>query len=146
MDRPPVRLIVLFGGQSAEHEVSCVSAYHVLRAIDPARYDIEAIGITRDGTWIRAEDAVAELTAPGRHLPAAAPDRLEPVGEAVEPMTAIVPTVEDQRPVVVLTMLPGPRGEDGTVQGLLELADGAFVGSGVLGSAGGRDTRAGEGR
>src|SRR3546814_17587244 len=79
MDRPPVRLIVLFGGQSAEHEVSCVSAYHVLRAIDPARYDIEAIGITRDGTWIRAEDAVAELTAPGRHLPDAAPDRPEPV-------------------------------------------------------------------
>src|SRR3546814_16290788 len=113
MDRPPVRLIVLFGGQSAEHEVSCVSAYHVLRAIDPARYDIEAIGITRDGTWIRAEDAVAELTAPGRPLPAPAPDRLEPVGDAVEPMTPIVPPLEAPRQVASLPLLHGPRGEDG---------------------------------
>ena len=59
---PRIRLVVLFGGRSAEHDVSCVSASHVLRAVDPDRYDIVPIGITREGRWVLAEQA-AELLA-----------------------------------------------------------------------------------
>lgn len=131
-----IRLIVLFGGQSAEHEVSCESAYHVLRAVDPDRYDLEAVGITRDGEWVRADDAIAALR-PGTSasLPSGGPERLETVGAAVEPLPTIQPPATDDRTVVVLPLLHGTRGEDGTVQGLLELANVPFVGAGVLGSA-----------
>lgn len=61
---PRIRLVVLFGGRSAEHDVSCVSASHVLRAVDPDRYDIVPIGITREGRWVLAEQA-AELLGRG---------------------------------------------------------------------------------
>jgi D-alanine-D-alanine ligase len=132
-----VRLVVLFGGQSAEHEVSCVSAYHVLRAVDPERYELEAVGITRDGQWVRSDDAVAALRAGAGALPhaPAGQDRLEAVGTAVEPLPTVRPAATDDLPVVVLPLLHGTRGEDGTVQGMLELAGVPFVGSGVLGSA-----------
>ena len=71
MPRPDrVRLVVLFGGQSAEHEVSCVSAFHVLRAVDQDRYDLEAVGITREGDWVRADDAIAALHRGAGELPA----------------------------------------------------------------------------
>jgi D-alanine-D-alanine ligase len=132
-----IRLVVLFGGQSAEHEVSCVSAYHVLRAVDPERYDLEAIGITRDGEWVRADQAIAALRAGAGALPSATGDaeRLEATGTAVEPLPAVRPVATDDRPVVVLPLLHGTRGEDGTVQGMLELANVPFVGAGVLGSA-----------
>ena len=131
-----IRLIVLFGGQSAEHEVSCVSAYHVLRAVDPDRYAIEAVGITREGQWVRADDALAALRAGAGALAAAnGSDHLEAVGAAIEPLATVRPAPADDRPVVVLPLLHGPHGEDGTVQGLLELANVPFVGSGVLGSA-----------
>lgn len=131
-----IRLVVLFGGQSAEHEVSCVSAYHVLRAADPERYQLDAVGITREGQWVRAHDAVAALEGGARSL-LAGPDeeRLVATGTAVEPLTTVVPSVADELPVVVLPLLHGTRGEDGTVQGLLEMAGVPFVGSGVLGSA-----------
>ena len=56
-----IRLIVVFGGRSAEHDVSCVSAFHVLRAVDQDRYDLQAIGITREGDWVRADDALTAL-------------------------------------------------------------------------------------
>ncbi|MGK2947344.1 MAG: D-alanine--D-alanine ligase family protein [Acidimicrobiales bacterium] len=128
------RLVVLFGGQSAEHEVSCVSAYHVLRAADPARYAIEAIGITREGQWVRADEAVAALHRGAAEL-SPAPGQLEATGTAVEPLPAVRPSADDDTPVVVLPLLHGPHGEDGTVQGMLELAGVPFVGSGVLGSA-----------
>jgi D-alanine-D-alanine ligase len=132
-----VRLVVLFGGQSAEHEVSCVSAYHVLRAVDPARYQVEAIGITREGQWVRADDAIAALRSGAGALVPALPgkDHLEAVGTAVEPLPAVRPAATDDLPVVVLPLLHGTRGEDGTVQGMLELANVPFVGAGVLGSA-----------
>ena len=58
-----VRLVVLFGGQSAEHDVSCVTASHVLAAADPARYQVEPVGITREGQWVMADDARAALRA-----------------------------------------------------------------------------------
>ncbi|MGH9273147.1 MAG: D-alanine--D-alanine ligase, partial [Acidimicrobiales bacterium] len=132
-----VRLVVLFGGQSAEHEVSCVSAYHVLRAVDPDRYVVEAIGITREGQWVRSDDAVAALRGGASALPPASMgnDHLEAVGTAVEPLPTVRPAVTDELPVVVMPLLHGTRGEDGTVQGMLELANVPFVGSGVLGSA-----------
>lgn len=138
MDSPDrVRLVVLFGGQSAEHEVSCVSAFHVLRAVDPERYELEAVGITREGQWVRADDAVAALRAGADALPSVTTgaDHLEAVGTAVEPLPAVLPAGSDDLPVVVLPLLHGPHGEDGTVQGMLELAGVPFVGAGVLGSA-----------
>ncbi len=138
MPRPDrVRLVVLFGGQSAEHEVSCVSAFHVLRAVDEERYDLEAIGITREGAWVRADDAIAALHRGAGELPAPTSglDRVEATGTAIEPLPAVTPALGDDVPVVVLPLLHGTRGEDGTVQGMLELANVPFVGAGVLGSA-----------
>ena len=129
-----VRLIVLFGGQSAEHEVSCVSAFHVLRAMDPARYDVDAIGITKAGEWVRADAAIAALRA-GHETLGPIPGQVEAVGTAVEPLPTVVPATGSELPVVVFPILHGTRGEDGTVQGLLELAGVPFVGTGVLGSA-----------
>ena len=127
---PKVRLVVLFGGQSAEHEVSCITAAHVVRAANPTRYDVVPIGITRDGTWLQNDDALSALEAGAARLPV----RLEASGTEVDPL----PTVRagaTQLPVVVLPLLHGPHGEDGTMQGLLEVANVPFVGSGVLGSA-----------
>jgi D-alanine-D-alanine ligase len=126
-----VRLVVLFGGQSSEHEVSCTSAASVLRAVDPARYDAVPVGITQDGTWVRADEAVAALAEGAGALP----DRLTAAGTAVEPLPALAPVAADDAPVVVLPLLHGTRGEDGTVQGLLELAGVPYVGAGVLSSA-----------
>lgn len=124
-----VRLVVLFGGQSAEHDVSCVSARHVLAAADPAMYDIDAIGITRDGVWVRAEGALAALTAGTEALP----DRLVATGPGIDPLPTLA--AGDTSTTVVLPILHGPMGEDGTMQGLLELADVPYVGAGVLASA-----------
>lgn len=128
-ERPPVRLVVLFGGQSAEHDVSCVTARHVVAAADPDRYRIDPVGITRDGTWVRAEDA---RTALARGV-AALPEALVADGSAVDHETAVVPLADET--VVVFPLLHGPMGEDGTVQGLLEQAGVPYVGAGVLGSA-----------
>ncbi len=130
-----MRLVVLFGGQSAEHEVSCVSAFHVLRAVDQDRYDLDAVGITREGTWVRADEAVAALRRGAAELPARGTDRLEAAGTAIEPLPAVTPATSHDAPVVVFPILHGPHGEDGTVQGMLELAGVPFVGAGVLGSA-----------
>ena len=136
MSEGRIHLVVLFGGQSAEHEVSCVTAAHVLRAIDPGRYRVTPIGISTDGHWALA-DAAQRALADG---PAALPDRLDPHGSSISPSDALggVDTGGDHgvdEVTVVLPLLHGPMGEDGTVQGLLELADVAYVGSGVLGSA-----------
>ena len=126
-----IRLVVLFGGRSAEHEVSCVSALHVLRAADPDRYDVVPIGISRSGRWLSAVDAVGALAEGARALPS--PDD-EP-GEELDPLPAIVPKAGGRERIVVLPLLHGPMGEDGTVQGLLELAGVAYVGAGVLAAA-----------
>lgn len=126
-----VRLVVLFGGQSAEHEVSCTTAAHVLQAADPERYEIVPIGITREGTWVRSDDAVAALARGVAEFPG----RVTAAGTAVEPLPTVTPASTDDLPVVVLPLLHGPHGEDGTVQGMLELAGVPYVGSGVLASA-----------
>jgi D-alanine-D-alanine ligase len=134
---PPVRLVVLYGGQSAEHEVSCVSARHVLAAIDATRYQIDPIAITPEGAWVRSASTVAALAAGPGSLPEAL-DSTDTTGAALSPQGALAPVQLGQQ-VVVFPVLHGPRGEDGTVQGLLELADVAYVGSGVLGSAANMD-------
>jgi len=125
-----IRLVVLFGGRSAEHEVSCVSALHVLRAADPDRYDLVPIGITRDGAWVAADDAVAALRRGAAALPS--PDEGDRV--ALDILHALAPRGVGA-PVVAVPLLHGPMGEDGTVQGLLELAGVPYVGAGVLASA-----------
>jgi D-alanine-D-alanine ligase len=125
-----VRLVVLFGGQSAEHEVSCTTAAHVLAAADADRYEVVPIGITREGTWVQADEAQAALDR-GR---AALPGRLAATGTEIEPLPTVTPAAGGL-PVVVLPLLHGPHGEDGTVQGMLELAGVPYVGSGVLASA-----------
>jgi D-alanine-D-alanine ligase len=129
-----VRLVVLFGGRSAEHEVSCVSAASVLAAIDTDRYDVEPVGITAEGRWVRAEEAAAALAAGAGSLPRA----LRAAGPDVDVLATLLPRGGDgagTAPLVVLPLLHGPFGEDGTVQGLLELAGVPYVGAGVLGSA-----------
>ena len=135
--------MLLFGGRSAEHDVSRVTAVAVARALDPERYEVVPVGITTDGRWVLADDAQAMLEAGRDALPAA----FAVAGDAVRPPTE--PGATDlvvaagatavSRIDVVLPMLHGPYGEDGTVQGLLELADLPYVGSGVLGSAVGMD-------
>lgn len=131
-----VRLVVLFGGRSAEHDVSCTTAAHVVAAADPERYEIVPVGITRQGTWVQADDARAaiEERRAGGGGQGSRPARLEPCGPTLDPLPAVSPGDED-RTVVVMPLLHGPFGEDGTVQGLLELAGVPYVGSGVLASA-----------
>jgi len=120
-----VRVGVLYGGRSGEHEVSVVSAASVFRHLDRSRYDPVPIRIARDGRWVLGAVEPTALSA--------ADVREEPAGGALQPAepTAAVTGGID----VVFPVLHGTYGEDGTVQGLLELADVPYVGSGVLGSA-----------
>ena len=122
------RLVVLFGGRSAEHDVSCVSARHVLAAVDTTRYEVLPVGIDRDGHWSFAQAAADALAA------ADLPDALDPTGPTWDPLPRLA-ELSAAGPVCVFPLLHGPLGEDGTVQGLLELADVPYVGCGVLGSA-----------
>jgi D-alanine-D-alanine ligase len=126
-----VRLVVLFGGRSAEHEVSCTTAAHVLQAADPDRYEIVPVGITREGQWVRSEDAVAALARGVAEFPG----RVTAAGQSLEPLPTVTPASSDDIPTVVLPLLHGPHGEDGTVQGMLELAGVPYAGAGVLSSA-----------
>ena len=126
----PTHVIVLFGGESAEHDVSCVTAAHVLRALDPQKYRISAIGITRDGKWNLATQAMADLQRGPEYVGPTLSTDGEPTSISV-----VVGEARDNSQTVVFPLLHGPLGEDGTVQGLLELANIAFVGTGVLGSS-----------
>ena len=128
-----VRLVLIFGGRSAEHDVSRVTGLHVMNAVDPARYDVVPIGITREGRWVQAGDAVAALPAGA----AALPSLDEFAGHEVEPLPSVLPaaTAADQAATVVLPLVHGPMGEDGTLQGLLEMAGVPYVGAGVAASA-----------
>ncbi len=138
------RVLVLFGGRSGEHPISAVTAGGVLRAIDRSRYDVLAVGITRDGRWVLADDdpdrwaitdgRLPEVTDGSVRvlLPQAAGDR------AVQALRGSVAEALGDVDVV-FPLLHGPFGEDGTVQGMLELADVRYVGAGVLASAVGMD-------
>jgi D-alanine-D-alanine ligase len=141
-ERARLRVLLLFGGRSAEHDVSCTTAVAVARALDPDKYEVVPVGITTDGQWRLASDAQALLDKGRDALPAA----FEVQGETVAPPASagraeLVPASGDASvPVdVVLPLLHGPYGEDGTVQGMLDLAGVPYVGSGVLGSAVGMD-------
>jgi D-alanine-D-alanine ligase len=125
------RLVVLFGGVSAERDVSCISAAHVVAAIDRDRFDIVPVAIDPEGRWLLAEDAKALLDA-GRVDELGG--TLAIAGKELEPLPAVTAPVEGQQ-VVVFPLIHGPLGEDGTAQGMMELAGVPYVGSGVLGSA-----------
>ncbi|MDA0337330.1 MAG: D-alanine--D-alanine ligase [bacterium] len=134
-----IRVGILFGGRSAEHEVSVTSARSVLAAIDPGKYDVILIGIDRAGRWLEAADA-KKLLASGRveqgaDVRAVALDYVGGRGLVSLDGSGAGAAGLD----VIFPILHGPFGEDGTVQGLLELAGIAYVGAGVLGSAVGMD-------
>ncbi|HYN32371.1 MAG TPA: D-alanine--D-alanine ligase A, partial [Ilumatobacteraceae bacterium] len=124
-----IHLVVLFGGESAEHDVSCTTAAHVLRAADRHRYRITPVGISTEGQWALAEHAAAALLIG----PDSIPGRLDPTGTNVSPTPMLADAADSHEITVVLPLLHGPLGEDGTVQGMLDLANVAYVGSGVLG-------------
>jgi len=135
-----LRVGVLFGGRSGEHEVSLISAASVIQALDPVKYEAVPIGITKDGRWLAGTEA-------HKMLPPVLSEVLRS-GECVmlsaDPNVAALVHVGDSRPDllrvdVVFPVLHGTYGEDGTVQGLLDLAGLPYVGSGVLGSAVGMD-------
>ena len=133
-----LRVGVIFGGRSGEHEVSLASAASVLRALDRTRYDVLPIGITKDGRWVAGPHALLALQqGQGRALPAST--LLPQPGQSRGVITTGRATVASLRPDVVIPLVHGTYGEDGTLQGLLELADIAYVGAGVLGSAVGMD-------
>jgi D-alanine-D-alanine ligase len=146
MSQRKVRVALLFGGRSGEHAISAASAAGVLKAIDREKYDVVPVGITRDGRWVVASDdpGVWELRS-GRlpEVTAASGSEVMLSSSTDGPQLQVleagsVPEVLGQVDVV-FPVLHGPFGEDGTVQGLLELADVRYVGSGVLASAVGMD-------
>jgi D-alanine-D-alanine ligase len=129
------RVLVLFGGQSGEHDVSLRSAQTVMRALDPEKYEIVTVGITRDGQWLTGGDPMAALTAESPLF--ALSNGAVTMSEAPTENEArnALPAVMSGQVDVVFPVLHGPMGEDGTIQGMLELSGMPYVGSGVLGSA-----------
>src|SRR5262249_25707257 len=135
-----IRVLLLYGGRSAEHDVSRTTAVAVARALDRARYEVVPVAITTDGQWLLADSARAAIEGgPEKLPPAFAVDGApaEGLGELVARSTVRAALDVD----VVLPLLHGPYGEDGTVQGMFELADIPYVGAGVLGSAVAMDKR-----
>jgi D-alanine-D-alanine ligase len=139
-----IRLGILFGGRSGEHEVSLQSASSVLKALDPAKYEVVPIAITKEGRWLLGPSlsgnstpqlsAVLEHGNPVIAPPDPAGPRLIPLNSRAASGSSLSPGID-----VVFPVLHGTFGEDGTVQGLLELAGIPYVGAGVLGSAVGMD-------
>ncbi len=135
-----IRVAVVFGGRSGEHAVSCISAGSVLGHLDPDLFDVTAIGITPQGAWVQVEpDLVLEKN--GRELPAVSGGSAvvlpaDPTSASLVPLGVDGPSLDVD---VVFPVLHGPFGEDGTIQGLLELAGLPYVGPGVLASAAGMD-------
>jgi D-alanine-D-alanine ligase len=161
-----LRVGVLFGGRSGEHEISLLSAASVLNAIDTSKYEVVPIGITKDGLWVTAGHAEALLQGKQepRALRAGDPDTTSAAAVLAQGSAIVIPPVPAKTSPasiapfqtgaaemsrrwtdhsiqvdVIFPVLHGTFGEDGTIQGLLELADIAYVGAGVLGSACGMD-------
>src|SRR5258708_7155758 len=153
---------ILFGGRSGEHEVSLLSAASVLKAINQERYEVVPIGITKEGRWLTPAHAERLLRGEkppeesGRHLRAGDPQTTPGAAVLARGESVIVPPVPQSHGLipfesagraaehsidvdVIFPVLHGTFGEDGTIQGLLELADIPYVGAGVLGSAAGMD-------
>jgi D-alanine-D-alanine ligase len=140
-----VRVAVVFGGRSGEHAISCVSAGSVLANLDRERFDVVPVGITRDGAWVVGADDPRELAIDDRALPSVDGSR-PALALPGDPTRGGLLVLEHGRAGevfagvdVVFPVLHGPYGEDGTIQGLLELAGVPYVGAGVLASAAGMD-------
>ena len=164
MGNAKIRVGVLFGGRSGEHEVSLLSAASVIEAMDQSKYEVIPIGITKEGRWVTAADAEQLLRGnkgaqqQQRHLRAGDPDATPEAAVLARGESIVVPPVPGQQLTpfsenvphrrlsdravdadIIFPILHGTFGEDGTIQGLLELADIPYVGAGVLGSAAGMD-------
>lgn len=145
-DHGRVRVAVVFGGRSNEHAISCVSAGSILRNLDPERFEVVAVGITPDGSWVLTDGDPDALAIANRQLPAVSSESGTELALTADPRRAgqlvslspggseVLASVD-----VVFPVLHGPYGEDGTIQGLLELAGVPYVGAGVLASAAGMD-------
>lgn len=138
-----IRVAVIFGGRSSEHSISCISAGSVLRALDRSRYEVIPIGITKSGKWVLEADNADRLTIQNGVFPevnSANPAVLFTADPSATDLVvqSNVPEVLQQVDVA-FPVLHGPWGEDGTIQGLLELAGIPYVGSGVFASAAAMD-------
>jgi D-alanine-D-alanine ligase len=133
------RVCVIFGGRSGEHEVSIVSATSVMNALDKSKYEVIPVGITKSGRWIAGNNSVQLLKSGIEDTPFYAMLPADPNEQKLLPTTTSVNARElnslGEKFDVVFPVLHGPYGEDGTMQGLLELANLPYVGAGVLGSA-----------
>ncbi|MGX4761922.1 D-alanine--D-alanine ligase family protein [Corynebacterium minutissimum] len=136
----PVRVAVVYGGRSSEHSVSCISAGAIMEHLDPAKYDVVPIGITREGTWTQGTREGLEIVH-GRMPEVELHDELAlSLNPATRGRIHNVTRHEHYTEVdVIVPVLHGPFGEDGTVQGLFELSGIPYVGAGVLASAVGMD-------
>ncbi|MBV8790225.1 MAG: D-alanine--D-alanine ligase [Mycobacterium sp.] len=141
-----VRVAVVFGGRSNEHAISCVSAGSILRNLDPKRFDVVAIGITPQGSWVLTDGDPAALAITNRQLPEVTAESGTELALPADPqrsgeLVSLSPGANEVLASVdlVFPVLHGPYGEDGTIQGLLELAGVPYVGAGVLASAAGMD-------
>lgn len=137
-----IRVAVVFGGRSSEHAVSCVSAGSILAHLDPERFDVIPVGITPAGAWVLSDADADALRFADRSLPSV-PEK--PSDLAFLPGAELVSLASDEAGSVlggvdvVFPVLHGPYGEDGTLQGLLEMVGVPYVGAGVLASAAGMD-------
>jgi D-alanine-D-alanine ligase len=141
-----VRVAVVYGGRSSEHAISCVSAGSILRNLDPERFDVVAVGITPEGAWMLTDAEPDALAIADGQLPQVTGESGKELALAADPgrrgellsvgrgAPEVLEAVD-----VVFPVLHGPYGEDGTIQGLLELAGVPYVGAGVLASASGMD-------
>jgi D-alanine-D-alanine ligase len=144
-----VRVAVVFGGRSGEHAISCVSAGSILRNLDPERFAVTAIGITPEGRWVLTDADPDVLAITDRQLPGVTAESGTALALPADPgrrgqFVSLQPGRGGEAEVlasvdVVFPVLHGPYGEDGTIQGLLELAGVPYVGAGVLASAAGMD-------
>ncbi|MEE2852126.1 MAG: D-alanine--D-alanine ligase family protein [Actinomycetota bacterium] len=141
-----VRVAVVFGGRSNEHAISCVSAGSILRNLNPERFEVLAIGITPEGSWVLTDGDPAALAITDRQLPEVTAASGTELALPADParrgqLVSLAPGASEVLASVdvVFPVLHGPYGEDGTIQGLLELAGVPYVGAGVLASAAGMD-------
>ena len=147
MGQGKIRVAVVFGGRSTEHAVSCASAGLILSAIDHDRYEVLPIGIATDGRWVLVSDDPARLALSSGSLPSV--ESVAVPGSSIVPVTGSSSSLQVTSPGsvprdlgavdVVLPLLHGAYGEDGTLQGLLEMTGTRYVGAGVFASAAGMD-------
>jgi D-alanine-D-alanine ligase len=141
-----IRVAVVYGGRSSEHAISCVSAGSILRNLDPDRFDVVAVGISPEGSWMLTDGRPETLAIADGRLPQVSDASGAALALPADPRRGGQLISLDKGPGellaavdVVFPVLHGPYGEDGTIQGLLELAGVPYVGAGVLASAAGMD-------